>query len=156
MRTVPAALQAASLYSQTPSAVVEFLTISHADLPASLYLVNNPAAITHDGQEYSPFAFRVELPADKDGEIGDARLIIDAVDLSIITAIRSIQSRATVGIIVALADAPDTTEVDLGTFEWKDITYNATTVSGALTYEDRLDILVPGDTFTPVAVPGNF
>lgn len=153
---MPAALRAAALASQSPHAFLEFLTITHLELATPIRVVNNPVAITRGGNVYQPFAFAVELPSEKDGEISDAKLSIDAVDLSIILAIRSISSRASVSIVIALADAPDSTEVDLGTFEWKDITYNKFAASGSLSYEDRLDILVPALCFTPTYTPGAF
>jgi len=156
MRTIPAVLRAASLASVCPHAVVSFLTITHADIASPIRLVNNPVALERGGYSYSPFAFTVELPAEKDGEIGDAKLSVDAVDLSIIAAIRSIETAPSVEIAVALADSPDTTEVAFGSFLWRDITYNKFTVSGSLTYEDRLDIYVPSKCFTPTIVPGVF
>ena len=158
-RAVPSNLKAAVLASHMPDSVLSFLDIYHATV-GHIYLVNNPVAITRqNGNTYQPFPFAITLPTDKDGQIGDARLTIDAIDLSIITAIRSLpaNSRATVSITVALGSATNTAdEVSFGTFEWKNITYNQTTVSGDLTYEDRLDIMVPILTFTPVNTPGVF
>ena len=98
----------------------------------------------------------MDLPPEKDDQIGSARLTIDAVDLSIIQAIRSIQSPASVSIALALADQPDMTEVDYGTYTWRNLSYNSLTVSGDLAYDDILDILIPGLMATPQTVPGVF
>ena len=157
MRAMPPALRAAALAAQTNAVLNEFLTITHPDLASPIYVVNNTQAIIRGGHTYLPFAFKVDLPTDKDGSIGNAKLTIDAVDLSIITAIRSISSRASVGIVIALAGSPDATpECNLGTFSWKNLIYNRTTVSGDLSYDDILDTLIPNDTFTPIYVPGVF
>jgi hypothetical protein len=147
---------AAAYASQTPKVVLEFLTITHPSLATPIYVVNNSVAITRGGNVFAPFAFKVDLPVEKDGEIGNAKLTIDAVDLSIITSIRSITTPATVAIVIALSDTPDTTEVDLGSFTWKNIIYNSLQVTGDLTYDEVLDILIPALTFTPQYVPGNF
>ena len=155
-RTLHPAITAASLATSSPKVVLSFLTINHASLASPIYVVNNNVAITRGGISYTPFAFRVDLPVDRDGEIGDARLVIDGVNQAIVIAIRSITTAATVNMVIALADDPDTTEEDLGTFQWKNISYDARSVSGSLTYEDRLDVIVPCDHFTPVSVPGNF
>jgi hypothetical protein len=154
MRTVSSAMRAAYLAAQTNEVVLTFLTVTYGG--SSHYFVNNMASVVKDGQTYSPFAFAVTLPPDKDGNIGDATLTIDAVDRSIITAIRNATNRIIVNIVVALASDPDTDEVDLGTFEWKDISYNKVQVSGTLAYADVLDVLIPNLTITPTLVPGSF
>lgn len=156
MRTLSPQLKAAAFASQTPKAIITFLTLAHPSLSSSIRVCNNSQPITRGGQSYAPFAFQVDLPPEKDDQIGSARLTIDAVDLSIIQAIRSIQSPASVSIALALADQPDMTEVDYGTYTWRNLSYNSLTVSGDLAYDDILDILIPGLMATPQTVPGVF
>lgn len=156
MRTVPTAIRAAALAARTTEVTLAFLDIAHADLAATLRLVNNMVAVTKGGNSYSPCAFSIVLPTDRDGEDGTAQLVVDAVDLSIITAIRTIETPAAITVTIALASAPDTTEVSYGTFLWRPVSWTKSAVSGELAYDDVLDILLPGDCFTPVNVPGNF
>jgi hypothetical protein len=144
------------LAAQTNEVVLTFLSLSHPDLSAPLYVVNNNVAIVKDGVTFAPFPFAISLPADTDGNIGNASLTIDAVDLSIITALKSIDTAPTVSLVVALASDPQVTELDLGEFTWKEISYNEQTVSGELTYSDTLDLLVPSIVIDPVDLPGSF
>lgn len=100
-------------------------------------------------------------PSEDEGEIGNARLAIDAVnsDVSIVEAIRTMtpDTPATVEIVVAIASAPDATpELDLGEFSWRNVEWNKTIASGDLTYDDTLDIVVPGYDCTPENTPGVF
>ena len=156
-RALSPKLKAAAFASQAGSAVLlTFLTITHPDLATPIRVVNDKVPQVRGGNTYNPFAFSVDLPPEKDDQIGNAKLTIDAVDLSIIAAIRSITSPPSVAIALALASQPDTTEVDYGTYIWRNISYNSTTVSGDLVYDDILDINIPGLTFTPANVPGNF
>jgi len=150
------ALQAAILASQSP-VVLEFLTIEHPELATPLYRVNNPTSIVKGGITYLPWGFKVDRPVDKDGELGDAALTIDVVDLSLIIAIRSVDTPVLVTIDIALADDPDATpELSLGKFEWRPITYTDLIMSGTLAYKDRLNVSVPALEITPVNVPGSF
>lgn len=157
--SIPPALQAAILASSTPHAILEFITIYHASFPGDHYyrFVKNPVDIVRGGNTYSALSFVVDRPVDKNGEIGDARLTLDAVDLSIINVIRSINTPAKVNIVVAVADSPDATpEINLGTFEYKQVTYNKSTLSGSLTYDDRFQFMVPSLSITPTNVSGSF
>lgn len=155
-RTIPAAIRAAALASRTNEVTLAFLDIEHDDLLAAIRVVNNPVAVTRGGNAYAPVDFKIVLPVDKDGEIGNASLIVDAVDRSIIIALRSVVTPVSVTVAIALASAPDTTEVEYGTFLWRPITWNKLVASGDLTYDDRLSVLVPADCVTPDNVPGSF
>ena len=153
---ISGALQAAILASKAP-AVLEFLTIEHADLASPLYRVNNKESIVKGGITYLPWGFTVDRPVDKDGELGDAALTIDCVDLSLIIAIRSVDTPVFVTIDIALADSPDATpEISLGKFEWRPITYTDTIMTGTLAYKDRLSVSIPALEITPITVPGSF
>jgi hypothetical protein len=155
-RTVPAAIRSAALASRTNEVTLAFLDITHADLAAELNFVNNTVAVVKGGKTYSPVSFKIILPSEKEGEDGTAQLSVCGVDQTIIIAIRSINSAVKINLTVALASAPDTTEVEFGDFLWRPVTWQMRTASGELSYEDVLDIMFPGDIFSPVNVPGNF
>lgn len=156
MRTVPAAIRAAALATRTSEVTLAFLDIAHASLAATLHLVNNTADVTKDATTYTACSFEIVLPSDREGEDGTAQLVVDAVDRSMIIAIRSIETPAAITLTIALASAPDTTEVEFGTFVWRPVTWSKSVISGELAYADVLDIMIPGDVFSPVNVPGNF
>jgi hypothetical protein len=158
---IPSALQQAALASQTPEVVLLFVTTTHADLDAPVYLVNNTQDMVRGGQTYTAIAQDITLPSDTDSGDAAARLVLDALHSSTfapIEMIRSISSEtpAEVGIVLALASDPDTTEYDLGTFEFKSTEWDSLELSGDLTYEDNLDVLIPGDCMTPDNTPGAF
>ncbi len=153
--TVPSAFRAASLAAQTNAQALTFVEISYNDGAAKTFrFVNDMEDVVKGGVTYTAMPITVTLPATGD-DVGDASLTIDAVDLTVITAVRQMLGRASVSVSVALASAPDS-DIDLGTFEWKDVTYNATQVTGTLAYADRLDVMVPALCMTPSNVPGNF
>jgi hypothetical protein len=153
MKTMPAALRAALLAAQTDVRVLIFAEITSG---TTYHIVNNTQPITVGGNVYSPVAFVIDFPSDKDGEIGEAKLVIDAVDRSIIALIEAATERITVRVFVTSTAAPSATDIDFGTFEWKDVDYDQFTASGTLTYEHLLDVEIPPLEFTPITVPGIF
>jgi hypothetical protein len=154
VRTVPAALRAAMLASQTSEVLLTFLTITHTDLVSPIRVVNNNEDVVRDTYTFTRFPFRIVLPVDKNGEIGAATLTISAVDRAITTAIRSINTPAEVTIAVALASDPSNAELEMGTFEWRGIAYDADSVTGELVYADKFDTELSALTFNSIDFPG--
>jgi hypothetical protein len=146
-----------AMYSQeTGEVFLELLEISHADLSSPIRVVNNTVDITHNSNTYSAFPFKIQPPGEKQSEITRASLTIDAVDRTVIQAIRSISTPATVTYKVILASAPDTVEAGPFVFSLKNTQYTAYQVSGELVYEDRLFMRVPYLKFSPRLFPGLF
>ena len=146
-----------AIYSQeTGEVFLELLEISHTDLSSPIRVVNNNEPIVHGGNTFHAFPFRVSPPGEKQSEITKAKLTIDAVDRTVIEAIRSINTAATVTYKVILAATPDTVEAGPFVFTLKNTNYSAYSVSGDLVYEDRLFMNVPSMKFSPRLFPGLF
>jgi len=150
--TVSQTFKAAAYAQQTDEVALVILAISHADLAATIRVVNNTENITSGGNEYLAAGFDIKLPDDD----GKTTITICNVDRIMVQAIRSIESRPTVTMSVILADHPDTVEVGPYIMELSEATFDAFTVTGILTFDDFLDEPYPGDKFTPGQFPGLF
>jgi hypothetical protein len=134
-----------------------FVTIDHEDFSDPIYLVNNTSALTRASIPYLPFNLNITPPNDKEGGQETAQFVFDAVDLSIITKMRSINTAATVNVVAALASNPDDTPAyEIGTFLARPVGWNQYRVTGELAYADPLDIMIPSLCKTPENNPGVF
>lgn len=148
----------AMLAQTTDQVVLTSIKVEHTDLEETLYLVNNTQDIVRNGIIYKAFPFQPRLPADTEEENPRARLVIDAVDRSIIEALRSVTAdQPTITMEVFLASSPDTTEVGPFVFQCIGATYNEQAVIVDLAYESSfLDEPFTKDSFTPQTAPGMF
>lgn len=153
MRTLPLPLWLASLQAQTGERVFTFITFT-VDITDYAY-VNNTEAVTRDSVSHLAHAFEVVLPSSQEKGIGDGSLTIDNVDRGLTEALRTSVDPIEVTVAIALFSDPDDS-VNIGTFQWKNISYDAFSVTGSLTYEDRLDVLTPYLIISPNNVPGSF
>jgi len=146
-----------AIYAQeTDEVFIVLLEIDHADFASPIRVCNDSTDITSNGNVYTAYPFEIELPTDEDGDVPQARLIIDNVDRSLTEAIRSIQSPPTVRIMVVLVSDPDTVEIDLPGFVFTNISYDVMTITGTISIENFLNEPFPGDIFTPTQFPGLF
>jgi len=150
--TVSATFKAAAYAQQTNEVVLVILEIDHDDLAAPIRVVNNTENITSGGDEYLAAGFDIKLPDDD----GKTTISVCNVDRIMVQAIRSISSRPTVTISVILASDPDTIEVGPYIMELSEVSYDAFTVTGTLTFDNFLDEPFPGDKFNPGIFPGLF
>lgn len=137
---------------QTGECPLVLLKIDHDDLASPIYVVNNGANITSNGTEYTAFPFEIKMP---DADMR-AELSICNVDRQIVLAIRTISSPAEVTISVILASDPDTVEVGPYVFGLTDVSFDAFTVRGRLSFDEFYDEPYPGDRFTPGQFSGLF
>ena len=144
----------AQLYAQqSTQAFLHLVTIEHDDLAAPIYLTDDLTNITSNGQVYTAFPMKVVLPPDIPSEMPQVDLVIDAVDRSIITAVRSITTPPTVTINVIMASTPDTIECGPLVYEAVAVDYNATEVRLRLEVERILSEPYPANLFTPTNSP---
>lgn len=156
MRTLSSAAQSAIFAAQTGAAFLVLLTLDHDDLAAPIRVTSDAVATVSNGDTYSPFPFSINLPAERDDQLAGAQLTIDAVDRSVIIALRSISSAPTLTMQVVMASSPDTVEAGPFAYTLKSATYNASTVEGELAFEDILNEGFPGASFVPTSHPGLF
>lgn len=153
MRDTSAAARA-QLYAQNATqAFLHLVTITHADLASPIYLTDNLTDITSDGQVFTAFPMKVVLPPDVPSEMPQVDLVIDAVDRSIIIAVRSIATPPTVTINVVMASTPDTIECGPLVYEAVAVDYNATEVRLRLEVERILSEPYPANLYTPHTAP---
>lgn len=131
------------------------LTISHASLAAPIRVVHNNENITSRGNEFTAYAFQFIMPGQGGDGPGEAQLSIDNTDRVIVETIRLITDAPDVLVEVILADTPDVVEISLPPLKLRDVTYNASTVTGFLRFEDLVTEPV-SETITPSRLPALF
>jgi len=141
---------------QTDEVFLVILEISHTDLPAPIRVVNNMQDVVSNGDTYVATAFNFVPPSQQDGEIGRSKLVIDNIDRSIVTAIRSINSPADISASIILADTPDVVEAGPWEFKLRDVTYDRETVSGDLFYLSYLRDNIGTIRYKNIHFPGLF
>jgi hypothetical protein len=144
----------AQLYAQhATQAFLHLVTIDHDDLAAPIRVTDNLTDIVSNGVTFTAFPMRVVLPPDVPAEMPQVDLIIDAVDRSIITAVRSIATPPSVTINVIMASTPDVIECGPLMYEAIGVDYNATEVRLRLEVERILSEPYPCNLFTPSNAP---
>jgi hypothetical protein len=134
----------------------EVATIYRAGLISPVRVVNDRVPLFRGGNEYAPFPFEIPLPDEREDGLHGVQLRIDAVDRSIITALRQVRGPLEVQLSVVLASQPDIVEAGPYVFALDKANYNAVTITGALEFEDIINEPIPGDAFTPGNFPGVF
>ena len=153
-RTISDVFKEALLQRETDERVVVLLTIEHPDLAEPLRLCLNPKPITSRGHVYSFFPFQITLPEEREDQAPVARLVIDAVDLVIVSVLRQIEAAPTVTIELVLASSPDTVEYQGAPMLWRSIAYTVTTVDGTLQGPRIFYSRFPAEVFSPATTPG--
>jgi hypothetical protein len=149
-RTVSNTFKAAFFAQQTGEVPLILLQIVHADLPATICLVNNTADVTSNAVLYTAFPFQINIPCDdEEGTMPSVQLEICNVDRSITQAIRNIDSPPTIRAAIILWSDQDTIEAGWWEFTLKNVNYTAEVVTGDLGYEEILNDGFPEGSFTP-------
>ena len=124
-------------------------------------IVNNNVDLVYDGDTYTAFPFRFQLPDVKnDGSVSNAKITVSAVDQQLAGIIRSTATPITVkAIAVFYQDAAGTLTVEsLAEYDLvvRNVSGNAEYISADLIYEERLELDFPRDEFRPSIFPGLF
>ena len=146
----------ASINAQSTDEVwLTLLTIDSDELAAPLRFVNNNESLSSRGNVFMAFPFDIEFPGQDEENPGEARLVIDNIDGSIVNFIRNIVTPPAVSIEVVLASTPNSVEAAFANMTLRNVSYDAKTVSGLLKFED---IVVEPVTYamTPERFPGQF
>jgi Domain of unknown function (DUF1833) len=155
MRTLSANALRSAFAQQTDEVWLVLLTIHHPGLADDIRLVNDNSGLTSNGEVFVPFAFKLELPAEDPDNPGEARLTVDNIDRTIVTAMRSLSTPPEVTIQVILASDPDMIEAEFAGMVLRDVKWDAQSVSGVLRYEDITTEPVAVQ-MTPQRFPGLF
>ena len=150
-----AAVQAA-FAQETAEVFLPLVTLDHADLAVPIRVVRNTEDVTSRGKFFVAFPFDIILPDQVEDRLAVARLTIDNVSREIGQAIRLVQSPLEVLVEIVRWSEPDVVEMSLPTLYLRNVTWDATTVSGELTVDDLSGEPYPVGRFVPSWFPGLF
>ena len=153
-RTLSVTARAAANSEDTSEVFLTLLTIDHDSLAAPIRVSSDSVDTVSNGNTFIAFPFNLALPDDTDNASPRARLTIDNIDRTIVEAVRSINTAATVLIQIVLASDPDTVEISFIDFKLTNITYDDIVVTGDLTVENFTAEPFPSATFSPSLFPG--
>lgn len=157
MRDLSLALRQAIHAQESAAVLLTLVELTHDDWDAPVRLVNDHAAIEHDGETYAPCAFAVTLPDDEEASLPVLRWAIDGVDRELVARMRSVTAgNVAMRVSWVLADTPDEVEVEFAALEVTAADYDSGTVRGVATVEPILDEPVSRMRMTPQNAPGLF
>lgn len=168
MRTISLATLSQLYAQESQVPLLSFVTITHPQLQTPLRFVNDyraaGAPYTLNGAQYLWFPFDCTFPLDRADQPPQAKLIADATDLSIVTAIRAVPVTPPPNfqlqlILSSYAENGVLTNPPIEAsflFTVRQIIYDAHTVQATLMYELFLDEPFPGIYFVPSSTPGLF
>lgn len=159
LSTLSTAAKLAIFSQQTDKVFLPLIKISGTGIATPIRLVRdiNDIVSTVEGSSntYTHFPFNVHLPADiNDGAVKTVQLSVDAVDQTLIAALRSLTVAPAVTLWVVIADSPNTLEIGPLSFVVGNVAYDAQQVNMTLKYEERLGNKLEGLTFDPINFPG--
>lgn len=156
MRTLSSADIQAMNAAQTGQAYLCLITISHPALATPIRLTSDAVATVSNGETFVQFPFMFQIPDDRSDQLPVGKLTIDNIDLSIITALRSIGNVPAQCLMqIILASTPDTIEVQW-TMNIRNVNWEAPQVTMDLRFDEILDEPFPGDLVTPSTLPAVF
>lgn len=137
-RTVSADVQKELYLPQTSYCFLPLAEINSDELDEPVYLVSNNENIISNGNTYIKCQFEFSPPAEVDGTPQNASISLDGVDRSIIEIIQSINDPLTVTISVIEVSSPDIIEFGPWEFTLRNVTFNASKVTGDLIFQTYL------------------
>ena len=121
-----------------------------------IYIVNNNADITSQGQVYTAYAFSLILADDTGETLPQLSLTMDNVDVTLVEGMRSYTSPPQVSIQLIMASAPDNPEIEINDLVLRGVEYDKSTIRGTLIVEDVLNQKFPADRVTQTQYAGLF
>lgn len=155
-RPLSAAARSAFYAPETDEVVLLLLTIEEDSLEAPIRVVHNTEDIVSRGETFVAFAFAIELPVESGDAPRPVRIQIDAVDQTIIKAIREAVGQPKVTMEVVLASDPDTVEAGPFIFRLENASYTAVSVIGEISFESVERVRSNNHKFTPYLFPDLF
>lgn len=140
----------------TDQAFIPLVTIRHAPTGDVFRVCANTEDIVSRGQRFAAYAFQVTAPVESGEEIGNVEFQLDNVTLLLVDMLRRITAPAAFLIEVVLASDPDYVEYTIADLLLREVTWNATTISGKLMLDDVLNQRFPRDVYDPIQYAGLF
>jgi len=151
--TPAAVTQALSQHATDPFLVL--LTLTHATLPAPIYVVRNRKAIVSRGNTYLAYPFTIALPTDND-DAPQGKIAVANVSRQISQALERCVYPPECLIELVLASTPDTVERAWSGFSFTEVQWDAFRVTATLQVLGYWDEPWPGVFMTPQNFPGMF
>lgn len=146
------ALQAPS----TDQAFIPLVTITHAPTNDIFRVAGNTEKVVSRGQEFAAYAFTLTLPVESGEEIGSVSFELDNTTLLLVDMLRRITSPASFILELVLASNPNYVEYTIGDLLLREVTWDASKISGRLMLDDVLNQRFPRDVFDPIQYAGLF
>ncbi len=157
MRTTSLTFMQAAFAQETDEAPIALITIEHASLSPPIRVAGFDVDVVSGGDTYVAFPFKLTLPTDVENTAPRAKITIDNVDRSIVTAIRNASGAPpTATLEIVLASTPNTIEASFPAFVMRNVSYDALTVEAELTIDVLTGEPFPAGRFRPGAFPGLF
>lgn len=155
-RPLSTAARSAFYAPETDEVVLLLLTIDEDSLPEPIRVVHNNENIVSRGDTYVAFVFSIELPVESSDAPRPVRIQIDAVDQTIISAIRKAVGQPRVVLEVVLASDPDVVEAGPFIFRLESASYTSVSVIGEINFENVERVRSSNYHFTPYLFPDLF
>ena len=135
---------------------LRLLTISHADWPTPIRLVDDTVDIVSRGTTFTAYGFEIAPAPEVPDQLPRIEMVVDNVGQLLTAALESLQSPPTVMIEIIMASSPDTLERGPWVYQVNQIQYDASHVRAELNYEPLVAEPFPWLRFTPTKFPGLF
>lgn len=141
----------AALALSSEDAWLFLVRITHKDLPAPLFWVNNTEPITCMGETYVPYPITVTLHNDEAGVMPEFPLVIDNVHRDLMEIIRTSTESPKFTLKLVLSSKPDDIELQIFGLTLLDVSYDAYVLTGTLFLDDLLNTRYPADVVSIAA-----
>ena len=157
-RSLPTVVVNAVYARSTSIPFFVLLEATHSSF-ATIRIVNNPVAITSNGDTYQPFPFAVILPPDQEDLTPQAEINIYDAEREIIDNLRAVagnRERIEISLYVIANNDPDTILASVSGLEVTNASYRAGALQITAEIESFLSEGFPVATFNPGNFPGLF
>lgn len=168
-RNLSLATRQALLGQQTDEAFILLLVLSYVPSGSDggsaedwqcVHLAKNEtdivSAVTGASETYISFPIQFNLPASEPGRISTVTMSVTNVSQDLIDTVRSIDVPMLATMYLINVSEPDTIIAQFPGYIWRNLNYNAGTLSGQLSLENTLSEPYPGETMSPYNFPGLF
>lgn len=137
-------------------AFILLVTFWHEDTGEVFRACLNTEPIFSQGFEFSAVYFEITLPENSDRAPQGCQISIDNVDRRMVELLRAITSPIKVRLQLVLASQPDVVEMQFDDLVLREVSWDASRVSGMLSAEDLLNQMFPSHLYEPRTFPGIF
>ena len=134
-RVLPPEALAAMMAPETSEAFITLLRIGLASSPDLLF-ADYPENVTSNAEVYTSMPFTFIAPANKEGELAEAKLTLGNVDRQVIDNLRLQSVPLEITITVVTDSDNDTPVAVFRDMVLRNVSYDATTITGSLVLEN--------------------